>query len=103
MAILIIRVHINVKSLFYLIFNLAIIKLLKIPQVGVGARPDRWGHCPCPPLATALVCNNCIKISVVFSFLDEHRSSQHKNTNTERERAGRERVREYIVVTRVFA
>ena len=36
MAILIYRVQINVKSLFYLLFNPAIIKHLKIFQVGVG-------------------------------------------------------------------
>ena len=36
-AILTFRVHINVKSLFYLLFNPAIIKHLKLSQVGVGA------------------------------------------------------------------
>ena len=62
MAILTFQAHINVKSLFYLLFNPEIIKLLKIFQVGVGGRPGRGAMPPAPPLATALP-------SIVISIL----------------------------------
>ena len=51
MAILTFRVLINVKSLLYLLFYPAIIKHLKVSQVGVGGKTGSWGAMPpAPPL-----------------------------------------------------
>ena len=61
MAIISLRVHVNVKTPFLLLYNpLTIQNLSKFPKVGWGAIGISVGGiapCPPPPLATALNCD----------------------------------------------
>ena len=56
------NLHINVKSPFYLLFNSAIIKYLKIPKSAWRGEDRVVGGRQCPPLATALV------ITLIFIY-----------------------------------